>query len=188
MKGKAVVHSNKSDEWGTPQAFFDIFDSVFEFKLDAAASASNKKCRKYYSEKNSALDADWIEKLKKGDAVWINPPYSLTKEFVEKAIEQHDEYKFDIVMLVASRTDTEWFYRALDVAKQVFFIKGRLKFEGAENGAPFPSCIFIFTTLSTYYRTQLRLVTRPESMIFPLDTYLFNLTPQERGFPRRKKP
>ena len=49
------------------------------------------------------------------------------------------------VFLVASRTDTQWFHNyALEYAKEIRFIKGRLKFDEYKNSAPFPSCIIIF--------------------------------------------
>lgn len=50
------------------------------------------------------------------------------------------------VMLIPSRTDTQWFhdyvYQKPNV--EVRFVKGRLKFGGAKNNAPFPSMIVIF--------------------------------------------
>ena len=49
-------------------------------------------------------------------------------------------------MLIPSRTDTRWFheyvYQKSNV--EIRFIKGRLKFGGAKNSAPFPSMILIF--------------------------------------------
>ncbi len=46
-------------------------------------------------------------------------------------------------MLVASRTDTKWFHKLMEYAKEIRFIKGRLKFDNYKNSAPFPSAIII---------------------------------------------
>jgi site-specific DNA-methyltransferase (adenine-specific) len=49
------------------------------------------------------------------------------------------------VYLIPARTDTRWFHQiVLPHAKEIRFIRGRLKFGGATNGAPFPSMVVIF--------------------------------------------
>lgn len=55
-------------------------------------------------------------------------------------------------MLIPARTDTRWWHQYIDgnPNASVHFIKGRLKFGGAKNPAPFPSAIVIFTN----WRTQ----------------------------------
>ena len=51
-----------------------------------------------------------------------------------------------VVMLLPARTDTKWFhdyiYKRDNV--EIRFIKGRLKFGGCKNSAPFPSMVVIF--------------------------------------------
>jgi hypothetical protein len=47
--------------------------------------------------------------------------------------------------LLPARTDTRWFHEiVLPQAKEIRFVKGRLKFGGATNSAPFPSMIVVF--------------------------------------------
>ena len=49
------------------------------------------------------------------------------------------------VFLLPVRTDTLWMHElVLPYAKEIRFIKGRLKFRDAKNSAPFPSMIVIF--------------------------------------------
>lgn len=52
-------------------------------------------------------------------------------------------------MLIPARTDTKWWHENINrnPNAQVRFIKGRLKFGGAKNPAPFPSAIVIFTNI-----------------------------------------
>jgi site-specific DNA-methyltransferase (adenine-specific) len=49
------------------------------------------------------------------------------------------------VYLIPARTDTRWFHEiCLPHAKEIRFLRGRLKFGDAKNCAPFPSMIVIF--------------------------------------------
>lgn len=139
MKGEKVLFSSKSDEWATPQSVFDELDREFHFTIDAAASAENAKCDRYYSAEDSGLEKNW-----EGESVFCNPPYSKIKEWVEKA---HDEGQKDntvVVLLVPARTDTRWFHDYIHYRAEVRFIKGRLCFSGSKTTAPFPSMIVIF--------------------------------------------
>lgn len=38
MKNLNVMYSSKSDEWSTPDSFFDEINNEFHFNLDAAAN------------------------------------------------------------------------------------------------------------------------------------------------------
>jgi hypothetical protein len=48
------------------------------------------------------------------------------------------------VCLIPARTDSCWWHQFALMADEIRFIKGRLKFQGARDGAPFPSAIVIF--------------------------------------------
>ncbi len=72
-------------------------------------------------------------------------------QFVERAAEQRLEGA-TTVCLLAARTDTEWWHdfvwdrtlHRLRSGVEVRFIRGRIVFEGAPAGAPFPSVLVIF--------------------------------------------
>lgn len=53
------MFSSKTDEWATPQAFFDELDEEFHFTLDAAADETNHKCEKYYDKQADGLIKSW---------------------------------------------------------------------------------------------------------------------------------
>ena len=79
--------------------------------------------------------------------MWCNPPYGKDiRRWVEKAYCEVGRDADVVVMLIPSRTDTKWFhdfvYNKSNV--EVRFVKGRLKFGGSKNYAPFPSMIVIF--------------------------------------------
>ena len=134
---KDLMFSSKTDDWATPQDFFDKLDAEFHFDLDVCASKENAKCKLYYS--SGALEKDWGGW---GTMKWMNPPYGREiGKWVKKASEHAP-----IVCLLPARTDTKWFwnYIAENPKAEVRFIKGRLKFGGSKNSAPFPSMVVIF--------------------------------------------
>lgn len=58
MINKALFSSN-TDEWETPQAFFDDLDKEFHFTLDVCASDQNHKCARYFTKEQDGLQMDW---------------------------------------------------------------------------------------------------------------------------------
>lgn len=130
MVSKALFTSN-SDEWTTPQDFFDIINKCYKFTLDAAATESNTKCPKFLT--NGLLD-----KWKYEERIWCNPPYSNISKWVQKA----SESSAPSILLIPSRTDTKYWHEYIfPKASFVVFIKGRLKFGDSKNSAPFPSAL-----------------------------------------------
>lgn len=133
----SVHFSSKSDEWATPQDFFDRLNTIHSFTLDACASELNAKCSNYYTESDNALIQDWC------GVVWCNPPYSEVKNWIEKAY--HESLKgAKVVMLIPARTDTIAWHQYIFPYAEIEFIKGRLKFGDSKNSAPFPSAVVIF--------------------------------------------
>ena len=62
----------------------------------------------------------------------------------QKALYENNRNNNYIVMLLPARTDTKWFHDYILGKAEVRFIKGRLKFGGAKNSAPFPSMVVVF--------------------------------------------
>jgi len=130
-----LFFSSKSEEWATPQDFFEQIDKEFHFNLDACATAENAKCDKYYTKEQDGLSQEW------NGIVWCNPPYGRSiGMWVKKAYES----KTTVVLLVPARTDTKWFHDYVLGKAEVRFVKGRLKFGGCKNSAPFPSMLVVY--------------------------------------------
>lgn len=135
-----VLFSSKEEKWATPQDFFDKLNDEFHFTLDAAASPDNAKCPVYFTEEQNGLAQSW-----EGHTVWCNPPYCRkTGAWVKKAWEEHQRTGCTVVMLLPSRTDVRWFHDYILGKAEIRFIKGRLKFGGNKNSAPFPSIVVIY--------------------------------------------
>lgn len=130
-----LFFSSKSEEWATPQDFFEQIDKEFHFDLDACATAENAKCDKYYTKEQDGLSQEW------NGIVWCNPPYGRSiGMWVKKAYES----RTTVVLLVPARTDTKWFHDYFLGKAEVRFVKGRLKFGGCKNSAPFPSMLVVY--------------------------------------------
>jgi phage N-6-adenine-methyltransferase len=130
----SVHFSSKTDDWATPEEFFDELDGIFHFDLDACASPTNAKCERYFTREDDTLKQEWTGN------VWMNPPYGREiKAFMKKAYEESLKGA-TVVCLVPSRTDTEWWHRYARRG-HIVFLRGRLKFGGSANSAPFPSAI-----------------------------------------------
>jgi site-specific DNA-methyltransferase (adenine-specific) len=74
---------------------------------------------------------------------FVNPPYSEILPWMEKAALEARAGK-TVVLLVPARTDTRWWHEFAMKAKEIRFIRGRLKFGNAKTGAPFPSAVVVF--------------------------------------------
>lgn len=135
-----VLFSSKTDNWATPPEVFKELDNEFKFTLDPCASKENHKCDKYFTKEENGLLQDWG-----GQRVYCNPPYGRTVgDWVEKAAKESRKENTTVVMLLPARTDTKWFHKYIYGRATIRFIRGRLKFGGSKNSAPFPSMIVIF--------------------------------------------
>lgn len=135
-----VLFSSKTDNWATPPEVFKDLDNEFKFTLDPCASKENHKCDKYFTKEENGLLQDWG-----GQRVYCNPPYGRSVgDWVEKAAKESRKENTTVVMLLPARTDTKWFHKYIYGRATIRFIRGRLKFGGSKNSAPFPSMIVIF--------------------------------------------
>lgn len=215
-KTTALMFSSKTDEWATPQDFFDRCAKRFgPFDLDACATAENKKVESYYDKEVNGLAMPWhngnhSEKLTQSGVTvsdfvyggprrcWMNPPYGepehpckpkckkkrclppseehperrghhITEyipgvcDWVKKAYEESQKGCL-VVCLLPARTDTRWFHDYC-VKGEVEFIKGRLKFGGAKNAAPFPSMVVVFRPKESACDELAGSLPRPEGVL-----------------------
>lgn len=135
-----VLFSSKSMEWATPREFFRKLDSQFNFTLDPCAKSHNALCSKYFTPDDDGLIQDWS-----GNKVFVNPPYGRgIGHWVKKSYEEGCKEGTTVVMLIPARTDTKYWHDYAMKADEIRLIKGRLKFGGGKNSAPFPSAVVVF--------------------------------------------
>ena len=141
-KAQAMFRSERQD-WATPWDFFKKQESKYgPFDLDVCATPENSKCNKYFTPQDDALSLHW-----QGNC-WMNPPYGrkiakwLEHAWRETCLLNNSS---QVVCLIPARTDTSWWHDyVIKYAAQIEFIRGRIKFEGATENAPFPSAVVLF--------------------------------------------
>jgi len=140
-----LMFSSKSDEWETPEDFYNKLKNKFKFTLDPCSTHENHKCDKYYTMEDDGLSKSWQDEI-----AFVNPPYGDIGKWVKKAYEESTQNNAIVVMLIPCRTDTKyWHDYVMKGASKIFFVKGRLRFQnnGAQkktNAAPFPSVVVVF--------------------------------------------
>lgn len=129
--------SSASDEWETPQDLYNDVAAEFAPQLDVCALPSSAKCERYFTPDDDGLAQEW-------DGVcWMNPPYGAE---IGRWVAKAHTSALDgatVVCLVPARVETNWWWDHCRFG-EIRFIRGRLKFGGAESGAPFPSALVIF--------------------------------------------
>lgn len=126
---RRILFSSASDRWATPKDVYERLDSEFAFNFDPCPLDGQNDGR-------STLFAEW-----RGKRVFCNPPYGPE---LAKFLVRAEEAEL-AVFLIPARTDTRWFHDlVLPKAKEIRFIRGRLKFGDARNSAPFPSMVVVF--------------------------------------------
>lgn len=118
MKNRNLKHS---DNWATPKEFYDKLNVEFLFDFDPCPLNTND-----ITPDNDGLLIEW------GKKNYINPPYNrkLKESFVIKAINESKKGNICVMLLPVS-TSTKLFHNyILPNAKEIRFIKGRIKFIG----------------------------------------------------------
>ncbi len=145
--------SSASDNWPTPQDFYDTLDAEFGFVLDVCASTVNHKTTRFYAldhpnpDRRDGLAQDWAkEAAALAGPVWMNPPYGrpigawMTKAF------HSAQAGATVVTLVPVRADTAWWHDlVLATGAEVRFVRGRLTFGDALNTAAFSSAVVVYS-------------------------------------------
>lgn len=121
-------HEDKSDEYATPRSFVDpIADAVDGFDLDPASGAEDTPIASTrFTEEDDGLSKRWF------GTVWLNPPFSLKTEFLEKCVTEWRDGRVDLaIVLLPVDTSTAWFHENVaSTASIVWFKQGRLNFDG----------------------------------------------------------
>ena len=130
--------TSATDEGATPQDFFEQQNKLYgAFDIDVCANSENAKCAKYFDKEMDGLKQIWTGKC------WMNPPYGRSIGLWMKKAYESSLNGATVVCLVPARTDTKWWHDYA-VKGQITFIRGRLKFGGSKNSAPFPSALIVF--------------------------------------------
>jgi site-specific DNA-methyltransferase (adenine-specific) len=116
--------ADKRYDWATPMDLFHHLAYLYgPFKKDVCAQAWNAKCEFFITPEEDGLSVPWG-----ACACWCNPPYDDIDRWVHKAIEESHKGA-RVVMLLPSRTGTEWFRTAMMYSTEIVFLRGRVRFQ-----------------------------------------------------------
>ena len=59
MTVSQVMYSSNTDQWETPQDFYDDLNKEFSFNLDPCADEDNHKCELYFTKEQDGLSQNW---------------------------------------------------------------------------------------------------------------------------------
>ena len=101
-----------NDNWCTPKAIYDALDSEFHFDFDPCP---------YPRSSWDGLTIEW------GRVNFVNPPYSETGKWCQKALEEHAKGKV-VVMLLRLDASTKWFRDLILPNAEIRLFYDRLSF------------------------------------------------------------
>lgn len=112
---------NYSNEWYTPKWLFGLLHEKFNFTLDPASCEAANKGIPYYTKEQDGLKQDWSN-----ERVFCNPPFSLSKEFVEKTL----TLTLPSVFLLPCRPETRYWHKWIwPGCSEVFIFNKRISFD-----------------------------------------------------------
>jgi len=127
---------DKVDDRETPDWLFELFNAEHGFTLDAAASASNAKCERFFTLADDGLSQSWA-----GQRVWCNPPFSNLGAWVKKAkAETLDLAEVVVMLLPGNRTEQVWWQEEIEPLRdrpgsgiETRFLARRINFASPDN-------------------------------------------------------
>jgi len=135
------LFSSATNEWSTPQEFYEQLNKEYRFTLDPCCTRETAKCDHFYTKEDDGLSKSW-----EGHTVFMNPPYGREiKDWIKKAYNEGQKRDTLVVCLIPARTDTKYWHDYCMRANEIQFVKGRLKFGSGKGSAPFPSAVVVFS-------------------------------------------
>lgn len=138
------IDLSKNDEWYTPKYLVDYFG-----KFDYDPATTNEKAEEfgianYDTKETNGLNTDWCKYQK----IWLNPPFTLKKEFLIKAQQTYDSVKNDIFICIPVNYLTTKQFHSIIKGCIIYLPNGRFKFErkGQVAKSPALGCIVIKIT------------------------------------------
>lgn len=139
-----ALFSSDSNEWYTPSNVLEwVTDAMGEIDLDPCSNsheAPNVPAKVHYTKEDDGIGKQW------NGRVFMNPPYGReVGRWTRKAIEEFEAGRVsEMIVLVANRSDTQWFKKLARGCSGYCTIEGRLNFSNSRNSSTFPSAVFYF--------------------------------------------
>lgn len=129
--------------WETPADLLEVLYAAFgRFDLDPCSPRKDGPVRAKvrFTAADDGLSLPWIGRA------FVNPPYGRALgAWVAKARSEFESGGASlVVLLIPARTDTAYWHEEIAGRAEVVFLKGRLRFGGAKQSAPFPSALAVY--------------------------------------------
>lgn len=137
-----------SDHWATPPELIAGLEAEFgAFDLDPCCRAETAKAPRFYTEADDGLSKPWYGR------VFVNPPFSKPRPWLEKAITETTAGNAELVVaLLPVKSDTRWWHDTVLGVAEMRFIKGRIRWIGWQ-GTPIPQPIPQPSMFAIYRKT-----------------------------------
>ncbi len=153
-----VLFASGKQNWCTPDLVLDLVRKVASIALDPCGNQDNTVGATTVCvspEENLVLQAelsyrlladglahDWSKLFRREDGLcFCNPPYDDDAASFMERCATLGALGYEVIGLPAARTDTRWWHQHVKTANAICFWRGRLRFVGANNSAPFPSAL-----------------------------------------------
>ena len=140
LKALTATTGNRTDCWNTPPEFVADVLKFFGGKLDLDPCSNdeiepNVPASKVYTEATNGLSYDWV-----ADSVFMNHPYSNSKEWIPYAVHQYESGNSkEMVLLIKVDISTKWWNSIKNYPW--IAVNRRLKFGSGNGASPFQSGI-----------------------------------------------
>lgn len=147
----AGMYTKENKEWYTPAHIVEHVIKVFHGEIDldpcsnsADPERANVPAQWHFTQQTDGLSQSW--NVDTYTRVYMNPPYGdEIAAWVDRLVQAYEGEEIgEAIALLPGRTDTNWFQPLRDHV--LCFVKGRLRFSGSENSAPFPSVVVYMGT------------------------------------------
>ena len=135
-----AMFSSNTNEWATPQAFFDELNKNLNFTLDPCATPQNAKYARYFTKEIDGLAQSW-----RGEVVFCNPPYGRDiSKWVAKAYSRNPYRGGKTCCFAYTRPNGYGVLPRLYIQKARNTFRPRtLTLQRSKCGAPFPSMVVV---------------------------------------------
>ena len=150
LRALTSTTGNKTDCWNTPPEFVGDVLKFYDNKLDLDPCCNdienpNVPARILYDERINGLAKNWI-----ADSVFMNHPYSNSKEWIPYAVSQYEQGNAkELVLLIKLDVSTKWWKSCCNYPW--IAINKRMRFGDAKSASPFQSAIIYLGDNLTHF-------------------------------------
>lgn len=132
-----------TDEWSTPPEIIAGIEAKYgPIDLDPCCRPETAKGKYFFTKEDDGLLGEWF------GFVFVNPPYSKPRPWIEKALaEVQRDPTIRVLLLLPADISTGWFHDLVLPYADIEFVRGRIRFHtwrGIPGGMPTAGSIFAY--------------------------------------------